>query len=319
MANFDLPLEDLQAYQPERSEAADFDAFWEDTLATSRAKATAPDLTPYTPPLKTVDVFDVSFSGFDGQRVKAWLVQPADVTGPLPCVVEYIGYGGGRGFPSQRLLWSAAGFAHFVVDNRGQSAADTPDIDTFGVVPHVPGYLTRGIESPETHFYRRLMTDAVLAVDTVAALPQVDESRIALIGGSQGGGLALAVAGLHDRPIAAVVDVPFLCGYRRAASLVETAPYVELSRYLALRKADEERFFEVLSYFDGINFAPRARAKALFSVALFDDVCPPSTVYAAYNHYAGPKSMTVFPFNHHEGGGVRHDEERLAFLAATLG
>ncbi len=113
MANFDLPLEDLQAYQPERSEAADFDAFWADTLAASRAKATAPDLTPYTPPLKTVDVFDVSFSGFDGQRVKAWLVQPAGTTGPLPCVVEYIGYGGGRGFPSQRLLWSAAGLRPF--------------------------------------------------------------------------------------------------------------------------------------------------------------------------------------------------------------
>ncbi len=34
-----------------------------------------------------------------------------------------------------------------------------------------------------------------------------------------------------------------------------------------------------------------------------DGVCPPSTVYAAFNAYQGPKDITVWPYNNHEGGG----------------
>ena len=65
-----------------------------------------------------------------------------------------------------------------------------------------------------------------------------------------------------------------------------------------------------------MNFAARAGASALFSAGLMDDVCPPSTIFAAYNHYAGPKQMRVWPFNVHEGGEVDQQIERYAFLAA---
>jgi cephalosporin-C deacetylase len=64
-----------------------------------------------------------------------------------------------------------------------------------------------------------------------------------------------------------------------------------------------EAVFRTLAYFDGMNFAVRAQASALFSVGLMDDICLPSTVFAAYNHYAGPKQIRVWPFNQHEGGG----------------
>ena len=72
--------------------------------------------------------------------------------------------------------------------------------------------------------------------------------------------------------------------------------------------------FRTLGYFDGMNFAARARASALFSAGLMDDVCPPSTIFAAYNHYAGPKQMRVWPFNVHEGGGALQLTEQIAFL-----
>ncbi len=72
--------------------------------------------------------------------------------------------------------------------------------------------------------------------------------------------------------------------------------------------------FYTLAYFDGVNFAARAKAKALFSVALMDEVCPPSTVFAAYNNYAGSKQIRVWPYNHHEGGGNYQIQEKLKFL-----
>ena len=62
-------------------------------------------------------------------------------------------------------------------------------------------------------------------------------------------------------------------------------------------------FLRPSAYFDGMNFAARAKAPALFSVGLMDLICPPSTVYAAYNHYMGEKEIAVYDYNDHEGGG----------------
>jgi len=57
---------------------------------------------------------------------------------------------------------------------------------------------------------------------------------------------------------------------------------------------------------------------ALFSVGLADDITTPSTVFAAFNHYAGPKDIAVYEANGHEGGGTHHLRAKLDFLAATL-
>jgi cephalosporin-C deacetylase len=70
-----------------------------------------------------------------------------------------------------------------------------------------------------------------------------------------------------------------------------------------------------LSYFDGLNFAARAHSPALFSVGLMDDVCPPSTVFAAYNHYSAPKQIRIWPYNQHEGGETFQTIEKIKFLA----
>ena len=207
----------------------------------------------------------------------------------------------------ERLLWASAGFAHFVMDNRGQGSDGPPgattDIAADTVTPHYPGFMTLGIDDPAAHYYRRLFSDAVRAMDAVRTLPQIDAARIAAYGRSQGGGISLAVAGLvPDLPIL-LSDVPFLCHFRRATSLVDTHPYAEIGNYLKIHRDRVDQTFRTLAYFDGMNFAPRARARALFSAGLMDDICPPSTVFAAYNHYGGPKEMRTYEFNVHEGGG----------------
>jgi cephalosporin-C deacetylase len=278
------------------------------------------------------------------------------------------------------LTYASAGYAHLVMDTRGQGSrwrrGDTPDLAPDGDNPQHPGFMTRGVLSPRTYYYRRLFTDAVRAVETARSHPAVDPGRIAVAGGSQGGGIALAVAGLssegpsapdarpvkphqrpgntgtqvkpHQRPgdasfagnlgdasaplgkeasfaaqrgagryseVQAVMpDVPFLCHFRRATELVDTAPYNEIATFCKIHRDRVEQVFTTLSYFDGVNFAARAKAKALFSVGLMDDICPPSTVYAAHNHYAGPKEIKVYPYNSHEGGESFHTLEKLRFL-----
>lgn len=321
MPRVDMPLDELVSYLPERDEPADFAAFWSATLADARRHDTAPTFTPHDAGLTLVDVYDVRFPGFGGHPVAGWLLVPAGAREPLPCVVGYLGNGGGRGFPFEWLTWPNAGYVHLLMDTRGQGGKLQPGAtgDPAGSSgPVTPGTITRGILDPHEYYYRRVYTDAVRAVDAARAHPAVDPDRIVVAGGSQGGSLALAAAGLSDGLAGAVVDVPSLCHFRRALDVVEGNAYQEIWMFLRTHRDRLDQVFRTLSYVDGVNFAARARAPALFSVGLMDTTCPPSTVYAAYNHYAGPKDINVYPYNQHEGGGGFQQQAALRFVRTLL-
>ncbi len=174
--------------------------------------------------------------------------------------------------------------------------------------------MTRGILDPKTYYYRRVFTDAVRAVEAAKSHEAIDETRIAITGGSQGGGISLAVAGLVPNLKAVMPDVPFLCHFRRATRLTDSLPYAEIGNYLKTHRDKTDTVFSTLNYFDGVHFAKKASAPSLFSVALMDDICPPSTVYAAYNHYVGKKDIRIYEFNNHEGGQTYQTIEKLEFL-----
>jgi cephalosporin-C deacetylase len=316
----DLPEHELRTYTSDQRDPDDFDAFWADTLATSRAVGGDVVLTPVETGLTTVEVYDVTFPGYNGQPVKAWLRVPAGASGPLPTIVQFQGYGGGRGHALENLLWASAGFAHFFMDTRGQGSAwgtgDTPDPD--GTGPQFPGFMTRGIDSRETYYYRRVFTDAVRAVDAARTLDIVDSARVVALGGSQGGGITLAVAGLVPDLAAVFPRVPFLCDFPRATVITDNDPYKEIGRYLAVHRGKVGHVHQVLGYFDGVNFAKRANAPAWFSTALMDPTCPPSTVFGAFNNYAGEKKIVVWPYNGHEGGAIEDDTVALKTLRALF-
>jgi len=315
----DLSYDELVDYRPSLEAPADFDEFWAGTLTEARAFAGAPVLTAVSDTLlTTTDVFDVRFPGWNGEPIAAWLLLPKDADAPLPVIVKYLGYSGGRSFPTDHLLPPAAGYAHLVVDSRGQGH-DTPDLGQGPGTQWVNGFMTRGIEDPRNHYYRRLITDCVRAVDAVRRLPQIDPGRIVLTGGSQGGGLALATAGLTPDLVAAVLpDVPFLCHYRRGTDISGKGPYVELAEYLRWHSRENtETVFSTLAYFDGVHFAERATVPALFSVGLMDPICPPSTVFAAYNRYAGEdRSISVWRYADHGGGYSSAPRVQLEWLRA---
>jgi cephalosporin-C deacetylase len=141
---------------------------------------------------------------------------------------------------------------------------------------------------------------------------------IVTTGVSQGGALALVAAHLAEGIAATMADVPFLAHPRRAVEITDAKPYGELVEYCSVHSDRIEQVFATLSYVDVANHGKRATVPALFSVGLIDEITPASTVFAAYNHYAGRKDIAIYPFNGHEGGGTVHALARLAFLAELV-
>jgi cephalosporin-C deacetylase len=316
----DLPLSELRAHKTSSVEPSDLDEFWSDSLSEARSRGLPAKFAAVDNGLVTIDSYDVTFPGFGGQEVSGWLHVPVGASEPLPCVVQYIGYGGGRGLVHEVTLWAQAGYAHLVMDTRGQGSAwsvgvtDDPD----GSGPAIPGVMTRGITDPARYYFRRLIVDAVRAVDAARQSPFVDPDRIAVGGGSQGGGLTIAAAALADGVVAAMPDVPFLCDFPRALQLADRPPYDEIVRYLAVHRDETQRVMTTLSYVDGAHLGRRATIPALFSVALMDPTCPPSTVFAAYNAWAGPKEIEEYPYNGHEGGAAFQVAAQLAWLPTQM-
>jgi cephalosporin-C deacetylase len=295
---FDLPLERLREYRTSTAEPENLDGWWGQRIAEARELARPPKLTRYEPDLYApLEVYDAEFSGARGDRIRAWYIKPAGTAHKT--IVKFIGYGGGRGAPSEHALTAALGYAVLVMDSRGQggrwSVGQTGDNDPG---PENSLVMSRGITNPETYYYTRMFTDAVRAVDT--ALELGEEETVAVSGGSQGGALSLAAAGLAPDKVALChADVPFLCDIQRAITLAPSYPYAEIPEFLNENIALEEKALNTLKYIDCALLARRISAQSLFSVGLMDEVCPPSTVFAAYNEVTSGKNIKVYPYSGH--------------------
>ena len=321
MAFFDLSLEELKNYKGCSEEPKDFDSFWARTLKENSHDADAKYELKNNYYLKLFDTWEVNFAGFGGHRIYGWYIAPKDSKGKkLTCIMQYPGYGGGRDFPFKYLMYPAAGYSTFVMEARAQGTeggnGGSVTYDPVGSGPYSDGLLTKGILNKDEYYYRRVFIDSIKGIEAAKRHELTD--KIVISGVSQGGGMSLAATYLAEKLNmkieASLIDVPFLCDYRRAATITDTYPYHQIARYCLSDRSKENQVFETLTYFDGVFFARRCKTNALFSTALMDMVCPPSTVFAAYNNYAGEKSIEVYTFNGHEGGDNEHNQKKLTFL-----
>ena len=325
MPETDLSPAELAAYRIVTPEPEGLDSWWAEQVAAAEALSRPPEIVPYRPEVYgPLPVWDLTFSGAGGDPIRGWYLRPpgSRADEPLPTVVSFVGYGGGRGTPAEHALLPSVGFATVVMDARGQgggfTVGATGDPGRTGDGPEHPGVMTRGLAAPESYYLTRLYVDAVRAVRVAAALPGVDADRLGVSGASQGGGLALAAAGLcGERVHACQADVPFLCDFRRAVRIADTRPYTEIADFLSRHDELVDTAYRTLAYVDAALLARRITAPTLIAVGLMDPVCPPSTVYAAYHEVRAPKELAVYPFGRHQPPPVQ-EERRLSFLRRHL-
>jgi len=312
--SIDMPLDELRNYRPALTWQDDFDAFWTETVNAGKAQPMKAVLNPLCYPAEGVELFEVRLDAFGGGVMACRLMKPIGGTS-LPTLVFYHGYSGSGPSPFQMLPWALQGYAVLSVDCRGQGGNSTDG----AIYPggHRPGFMTQGIEDCRQYYYRYVYGDCLRALDWMAEQPFVDPRRIAITGISQGGGITLAVAALSERPRIAISEVPYLCHFRRSVEISTAGPYREIADWMRYRPDSIEASWKTLSYFDGMNLAPRIRCKTVVTVGLWDDVCPPSGVFAAYNHIQGDKQLLVFEFTGHESP-THFADTRFEILRAQL-
>ena len=279
MPQFDLPIDQLRAYTPDLAVPDDLDAFWDRTMAEARSTELVATATPVETGLTAHLDPSTSRSRVrrdDGEGLAAPAAVPTD---PLPAVVEFIGYGGGRGLPHERRH-VVAGRLRPLRDGHARSGLhlvrrrDTPDPGPVGAPSH-PGFMTRGILRPEPLLLppglRRWRSRGRGRPRPSGRRPP----RVAVTGGSQGGG---------DQPRgrALVPDVAAVMPRTSRSWLTSRArrPWstpIPTRRSRATSKAHRdhvEAASATLAYFDVAILGRRATAPALFSVGLMDEITP---------------------------------------------
>lgn len=297
--------------------------FWERQLATiPHLPASA---TPVVGLFDSVEALDVTLHGCHGDPIKAWFSRPAQGA-TRGVVVEFLGYGRGRGKPFERLQWNAAGFAHLLMDTRGQgsqygSGGETPD--PHGSGPQAPGFMTKGIDSPENLYYARLIADGVAAVRVAQELAGHEIAKAFLAGNSQGGGIALAVSGLVSGLGGVMANVPMLCDIEPSIIAAHDGPYMEARQYLSVFREQADQVFDVLSYVDNAILCRMSVAPLLACYGLQDSLIPAGGVRAMFDAYGSlgavpdvSKELTEYRFNGHDGGDALQTERQIRWLRA---
>jgi len=304
MPVFEMALEELKSYQGRNPRPDDFDAYWDKGLEEMRSLDARVELIPHDLRADFAECFELYFTGVGGARVHAKYLRPRGVKEPHPAVVMFHGYSGSSGDWTDKLNYVAQGFSVAALDCRGQGGLSE---DTGGVSGNtLRGHIIRGLgDAPEKLLFRQIFLDTAQLAGIVMAMPEVDETRVAATGGSQGGGLTLACAALEPRIARAATLMPFLCDYQRVWEMdLAEAAYEELKAYFRLfdpRHERQQEVFTKLGYIDCQHLAPRIRGEVLMVTGLMDMICPPSTQFAAYNKITSRKDTILYPDFGHEG------------------
>ncbi len=276
----------------------DFDKFWSEQKAKLAAVPVHPTLVPAAWADTSVECFDVKVSCAGGMPVSGYFARPRGATPKsLPAVLFVHGAG-----VRSSYLGAAAGAA--------KAGALAMDINAHGIPNGKPAqfyeelsrtklkdYRSSGRESRETCYFLGMFLRLVRAIDFLTSQPEWDGTVVAVSGASQGGGQAIAAAGLDPRVTFIASGVPAICDHTGSAigringwpKLVPNGPDGK----------PDPKVLEAARYFDCMNLATRAKAEAIFSVGFIDTTCPPTSVYATYNDYPGKKQIIDKPLMGH--------------------
>ncbi len=305
MPNIDKPLNELKEYLGCSPKPEDFDAFWDRSLQEMAALDSSVQWEDRPFPASYASCKSLFFKGIGGSKIHSRVALPNPLPQtPSPALLFFHGYSGSAPDWIAMLPYVAAGFTVVGMDCRGQGGLSEDTVPTTGNTLH--GYIIKGLDdAPEKMYFRNVFLDTAQLARIVMGWEWVDQTRVMVAGGSQGGALALVCASLVPEIARVFPQYPFLSDFKRIWNMGwDKQAYSGMRDYL--RRFDplherEDEFFNKLGYIDIQNLTPRIRGEVRMAMTLLDEICPPSTQFAAYNKITAKKSCMIYPDFAHEG------------------
>lgn len=283
---------------------ADFEAFWQDTRTAALRIAPEPRRHPTRATVAGYDVDEISWTSWDGARLRGWLAVPRDQPITRGIVISH-GYGG-RDQPDPSPL--IPGAAALFPCARGLSLSASPDHPTD--IPHV----LRGIASRETYIFRGCVGDVWSAVSTLHELVPATRDCTDYAGSSFGGGIGALAVPWETRVRRAFLGVP---SFGQHPIRLQT-PCLGSGEHVRLHAQTHPEVAEVLRYYDASTAAAFIRQPTLVECALVDGAVPPAGQFAVFTALTGPRELFVRRASHCVYPEVEHDDACLRDAIRTF-
>lgn len=279
------------AYAPEAIQAHavnpdDFESFWKETLKEARQipLASTMELLPERC-TETVNVYQVSFQDIrQGSRTFGILCMPK-IPGKYPALLRLPGAGVR---PYQGDVETAAkGAITLEIGIHGIPVTMRQSIYDALAYGALYSYQYQNYDSRDNSYYKRVFVGTLRAVDFITSLSQYDGKTLGVTGSSQGGALSMATAALDKRVTFYAAIHPAMCDHRAHLQKVAGG----WPHYFYYFPNPTQQQIQTVDYYDMVNFARLINVPGWFSWGYNDDVCPPTSTYAAYNSIIAPKEL----------------------------
>lgn len=300
----DMSIEKLFEYKGVSPCPKDIDEYWDSALDEMNSLNPNAEFIKKEFPSKAADMYDLFYTGTKNARIHAKVAVPKNENGKMPAILIFHGLSGSSCDWCDLLKYASEGFVVAYMDVRGQGGISEDVGGVSGTTYTTP--FTRGLDGDKHDLLMRdVYLDTALMAKIIMELDYVDETRVGVTGGSQGGGLSVACACLVPEIKKCAPMYPYLSDYKRVYEMdLNKGAYEGLRYYFRNFDPTHEHFdeiYEKLGYIDIQNLAKRMKAELLMFTGLMDTTCPPSTQFAMYNKVTSKKKVIFYPEYGHEG------------------
>ena len=288
---------DPEKIKPSMSVPDDFDAFWAAQKAKLAQTPMKAELTPVKSTNPKVECFDAQITCAGPRPVSGYFARPV---GAKPKSLPAILFVHGAGVRSSQLggPMGRAGQGMLAMDINAHGIPNGKPEAFYKELTNgeLKDYRYAGRDDRDKCYFLGMFLRLMRAMEFLTSQPEWDGKILMVEGGSQGGGQSIAAAGLDPRVTFIAAGVPAICDHTgKAIGRINGWPKLVPDK----DGKPDPKILEAARYVDCMNLATRAKAEAILSVGLIDNVCPPTSVYAAYNNLPGKKRIVVEPLMGH--------------------
>lgn len=275
--------------KPSAPAPRDFDAFWNRQKKILKDIPMNVKLTRVNKPTSAYDIFDVQADTFNGKFSAYITMKKNSAPKSLPAII--LPQGAGVYSSSIAGDWANNGFLALSFNVHGIPNGKPTEFYRNLQRTTLRGYETKNSNSRETIFFRTAFMRVMRAIEIATAQPQWDGKNLVIYGGSQGAGQAIAGAALRsDKITLLVAKYPALCDHT-GIFVNRTTGWPHFVKTKDANGNFDREKTEAARYVDAVNFAERVKCPAIFTIHYADDVCEPTSAFAAYNNIRTKKEL----------------------------